>query len=134
MQTLRTHLIAVFLLTFTSIIAFCQEVDKDLIIGKWKFVKSTTGQTELAYRYNGDPLLTFKKDGHWITDDTNPKYRQSGSWKIENNLLIRDPEVSGLGDIGPYSRVIEKLTNTELVFYAEDKGVRTFTFYFIKIE
>jgi hypothetical protein len=134
MQSFRTYLVALFILTFTWTIALGQEVDIDLIIGKWKFVKATTSQTEQAYRYNGDPLLTFEKGGHWITEDTNPKYRQSGSWKIENNLLIRDPEVSGLGDIGPYPRVIEKLTKTELVFYASDKGVRTFTFYFTRIE
>ncbi len=134
MQPFRTLVTAVFLLLFTWTTALGQKVDKDLLIGKWKFVKATTGQTELDYRYNGVPLLTFEKDGHWITEDTNPKYRQSGSWKIERNLLIRDPEVSGLGDIGPYSRVIDKLTNTDLVFYAHDNGARTFTFYFTKVE
>jgi hypothetical protein len=134
MQSFRTYLVALFILTFTWTKAYGQEVDKDLIIGKWKFIKATTGQTEIYFRYNGDPLLTFEKGGHWITEDTNPKYRQSGSWKIENSLLIRDPEVSGLGDIGPYSRVIDKLTKTDLVFYAHDNGARTFTFYFIRIE
>jgi hypothetical protein len=112
-----------------------QEIDQNLILGKWQFVKATTGPTEIEYKYNGDPLLTFKKNGSWITEDTNPKYRQSGSWKIENNMLIRDPEISGLGDIGPYTRVIDKLTDKELVFYAlTAEGERTFTFHFKKLE
>ena len=134
MQRLRIFSVAFLLLTFSWTIALGQEVDKDLIIGKWKFVKATTGQTEIPFQYNGEPLLTFEKGGHWITEDTNPKYRQNGSWKIENNLLIRDPKESGLGDIGPYPRIIDKLTKSELVFYAADKGARTFTFYFTRTE
>lgn len=134
MQHITTFLVAVFLLTFSWTIALGQEVDKNLIIGKWKFVKTTIGQDEEEYEYNGDPLLIFEKNGSWITEDTNPKYRQSGSWKIENNILVRDPKVSGLGDIGPYSRVIEKLTQNELAFYVTADGARTFTFYFTRIE
>ncbi|MGV3589934.1 MAG: hypothetical protein ACO1OF_23200 [Adhaeribacter sp.] len=134
MQHLRTFSVAFFLLTFSWTIALGQTLNENLIIGKWKFVKATTGETKVDFKYNGDPLLTFERGGHWITEDTNPKYRQSGSWKIENNILIRDPEVSGLGDIGPYTRVIDKLTETDLVFYAPDNGARTFTFYFTRIE
>jgi hypothetical protein len=134
MQPLSTLLIASFLIIFTWTTVFGQEVDKNLIIGKWKFVKTTTGPSQLYFKYNGDPLLTFEQNGNWKTEDTNPKYKQSGSWKIENNLLIRDPAVSGMGDIGPYSRVIDKLTKTDLVFYAHDNGARTFTFYFTKGE
>ena len=135
MQNFKTCLLALFLLTFSWTIALGQEVDKNLIIGKWKFVKTTVGPHELAYQYNGDPLLTFEKNGNWITEDINPKYKQSGSWKTENNILVRDPKISGLGDIGPYPRVIEKLTQTELVMYAStEDGARTITFYFIRLE
>jgi len=125
----------IFLLTFTGSKAWSQELDKNLILGKWKFVKATTSPGEKAYQYNGEPLLTFHKNGTWITDDTNPKYRQSGSWKIENKTLVRDPTISAMGDIGPYPREIEKLTNTELVLAAvTPEGFKTITFYFAKIE
>lgn len=131
----KSFLVALMLLTFSWTIALGQEVDRNLIIGKWQFVKATRGQNEQAYQYNGDPLLTFDKNGNWTTEDINPNYRQSGSWKIENNILIRDPKISGMGNIGPYPREIEKLTNTELVLSSvTPDGIRRFTFYFKRIE
>ena len=134
MKPSRIYLLNLFLLVISCTIALSQDIDKNLIIGKWKFVKATTGGYERDYQYNGNPLLTFEKNGKWITEDTNPNYRQSGTWKIENNILIRDPEISGMGNIGPYPRIIDKLTQTELVFYASHEGVRTFTFYFTRLE
>ena len=135
MKIFKITLLVLTLFLFSWTTPHGQEIDQNFIIGKWQFVKATTGPTEIEYKYNGDPLLTFEKNGSWITEDTNPKYRQRGSWKIENNILIRDPEISGMGDIGPYTRVIDKLTNKEFVFYASpaERG-RTFTFYFKKIE
>ncbi len=137
MQYTRTSLIALFLLTFSWTIVLGQEVDKDLLVGKWKFVKATTGHNQLDFNYNGDPLLTFEKDGSWIAEDTNPNYRQRGSWKVENNILIREAVVSGMPIKTPFTiiRIIEKLTATELIYYvATNEGVRTFTFYFARTE
>jgi len=135
MQSLRNPLLTLFLFLFSWTTSFGQDVDENLILGKWKFVNAALGQSEKDYNYNGNPLLTFEGNGTWITEDTNPKYRQSGIWKIEKNILVRDPEVSGLGDIGPYTRAIEKLSDSELVFSAvTTEGVRTITFYFTKIK
>jgi hypothetical protein len=137
MQYTRTSLIALFLLTFSWTIVLGQEVDKDLLVGKWKFAKVTTGHDQQDFKYNGDPLLVFEKDGSWITEDTNPNYRQRGSWKVENNILIREAVVSGMSIKTPFTiiRIIEKLTATELIYYvATNEGVRTFTFYFARTE
>jgi len=134
MQSIRTSLLTLVLFLFIWTMTFGQDIDKDLIVGKWKFVKATMGPMEKDYQYNGDPLVTFERNGKWITEDYNPKYRQSGSWKIENKVLIRDPELSGMGDVEPYQRGIEKLTNTELVLYAlSPGGLRTITFYFTRL-
>ena len=135
MQTLKASI-------FTLIILLCswthvqgQEIDKNLIIGKWKFVKATYGQPVKDYNYNGTPQLTFEKNGRWITDDSNPNYRQQGTWKIENNDLVRDPDKFATGDGGPYIRKIDKLTATELVLSAYPlNGAPTLTFLFKRIE
>lgn len=135
MKNLWMPFFALLVLLSSCTPVFAQSVDKDLLVGKWKFVKATKGPDEKAFQYNGDPLLTFESSGRWITEDTNPNYRQSGTWKIEHNILVRDPEIAGSGDMQPYPRVIDKLTKTELVFYASPAaGVRTFTFYFTRIE
>lgn len=127
---------------FTLIILLClwtqahgQDIDKKLIIGKWKFVKATYGQPVKDYNYNGTPQLTFESDGKWITDDINPKYRQQGTWKIEKKDLVRDPKVFATGEGSPYARKIDKLTETELVLSAYPvNGTPTLTFHFKRIE
>jgi len=133
MQNLKTSLIALMLFLFSWTTTLGQEIDQNLIIGKWQFVKVTTGPTEIEYKYNGDPLLTFEQNGRWVTEDYNPNFRQKGTWKLENKNLVRDPDKTEKRDIPPYPRKIEKLTDNELVLSAlSPEGVRTFTFYFIK--
>jgi len=135
MKPFRIPILAFVLFVFTWNLALGQEVDKNLIIGKWKFVKATIGYYEKDYQYNGEPLLTFDNNGRWSTEDSNPNYRQSGTWEIELNNLIRDPDKTEKRDIPRYARGIEKLTPNELVLSAlSEAGLRTFTFYFIKIE
>ena len=135
MQTYKTTLLALLLLFYCLTQVHGQEIDQNLIIGKWKFVKTTIGQPAKDYKYNGDPLLTFESNGRWITEDYNPNYRQRGTWKIEDKNLVRDPDKTENKDIPPYPRKIEKLTPTELVFSAFSvEGLTTITFYFTKIE
>lgn len=66
-------------------------IDEKLLVGKWKFVQATRGSLDNIAKYNGEPVLIFVKDGSWITEDKNPYYQQSGTWKIEGDSLIRDP-------------------------------------------
>ncbi|RDC64894.1 lipocalin-like domain-containing protein [Adhaeribacter pallidiroseus] len=139
----RSVILAIFLfLAFAYAQAQSPGIDKSLLIGKWQLVETTVGENGSPSGNKATSVLTIEKNGRWKSSDKMAVFRGSGTWKLEDSILIRVPDLqlknySGTREV---HRKITLLTPQKMVFVTTNhpeggqEGYPKYTFHLTRIK
>jgi hypothetical protein len=105
-------------------------------------VETTVGENGYPSGNKATSIFTLQEDGRWKSSDKMAVFRGSGTWKLEDSILVRVPDLhlknySGTREV---HRKITLLTPQKMVFattnHAEggQEGYPKYTFYLTRIK